>query len=119
MYRRKFSKQYKDLISKWYNIKNTVDRKAETPADLEAISDQSEADEKGRIEYHTNCKKRGEACRDCPSCVLSVLGEYNLYSDAYKELFIEFKFLLTMLREVNIKKFHIRYKFRKPHDDVL
>ena len=59
----------------------------------------SSEDEEGKLENQfilengNVCKKR---CRNCVRCCYALLKNYSLYADAYKHIFMVYKYILTL-----------------------
>ena len=85
------------LANNWDRLKNSIsDEYTLYGSDSE---NESEAEftlkENGEVLYSvqtTVCKR----CRDCAVCVYFTLDNYNLFSNAYKNIGLAYKYLLTL-----------------------
>lgn len=80
-----FLAEYEDLVEKWeYLMKNLSEKYVVANYDLEIDW------EKPKIISECN------RCKNCLVCCFKVLHEFNLYSEAYKNVFNMIKFVLML-----------------------
>lgn len=77
-----------DFAGKWDSLSKTL------PEEYTCSSLELDKDDESNIakEYHENKK----SCIKCVFCCFKILQKYNLYAKAYTELFLSYKFLLTL-----------------------
>lgn len=83
-----FTDEIKDFASKWPKIKQLADN----DDDQENVLQYDDNDEDNEEKIDENKNK----CKDCIVCCFKVLQIYNLHSMAYSNLFLAYKFILTL-----------------------
>ncbi|XP_025406711.1 uncharacterized protein LOC112680736 [Sipha flava] len=80
-----------DFAGKWDSLSKTLlDEYNCMTLDLEKDEEDEESE---LVKEHRVHKK---TCKDCIFCCYQILCKYNLYATAYSELFLAYKFLLTL-----------------------
>lgn len=90
--------EFKDFICKWPKIKNIA--KTSENVNEDNIDEDSGDDSNEEIGNNSNnrCLSIGgqEACKNCIVCCYNVLKKYNLHTTAYRNLFLVYKYVLTL-----------------------
>lgn len=63
-----------------------------------AIEDDKEADESESdgLDCEDKCFRQGSSCKNCMVCCFGILAKYNLHIIAYSNIFVAYKFVLTL-----------------------
>lgn len=80
---------YFSFSSNWNELKKSVPESYEVDT-YDEIQDEEGIENK--ITYKSHCK----SCMNCSICCYLVLQKYNLYSNAYSQLTVAYKYLLTL-----------------------
>lgn len=97
-----FAKKWKTLkldLAEFTNDANSVE---ENDSDWEAFDDSllPNDDEAGHEVLDDTPRKKKPCkeakCQECPACCFAVLYKYRLYSRSYKNIFLAYKYILTL-----------------------
>lgn len=85
--------EFKDLVSKWETLKNSVDDQKHVEEDSDS---EPEASSETLFRHSKSAKPNCDFCRNCVRCVYKLLTKFNLYSSAYSNVFMAYAFVLTL-----------------------
>ncbi|KAL4142015.1 hypothetical protein QTP88_004547 [Uroleucon formosanum] len=91
--------ELKDFIEKWPKMKNIASATITiNDDDVQENNEEDKNEENNTASSISLCLKLNEnlACKNCIICCFQVLQKYNLHSSAYRNLYIAYKYILTL-----------------------
>ncbi|XP_025200592.1 uncharacterized protein LOC112598380 [Melanaphis sacchari] len=91
--------ELKDFIEKWPKMKNIASATITINDDDDQENNEEDKNEENNTASSTSlCLKLNEnlACKNCIICCFQVLQKYNLHSNAYRNLYMAYKYVLTL-----------------------
>ena len=91
----KLGSELVSLANKWGRLKSSISEEYGGSDDENELEEELSLKERGELKCNVQtsvCKR----CRNCAVCVYFTLLNYNLFSDAYKNIGLAYKYLLTL-----------------------